>query len=188
MLSWHSIHEHTNARIVQCTSRLGDAVYIWWNPESNFSLSARPPLWLATKMPSWQLSPENLIDETWRKFAFATGRAGVFLQLASFAFPQMWFICQISKLNCFDTRYNLNSTDTSMWRVLFLYESKQLKSRLGVFGNVIIFNGLLNISIKTDFKMRLMKVNTKWLFTSKSIPYQAPKAYFLTMMGIYAFR
>ena len=81
--------------------------------------------WVATKEPSWQLSPENPIVETELKFAFATGRAGVFLQLASFAFPHIWFICQISKLNCFDTRHNLNSTDTSMWRVWFPYNSKQ---------------------------------------------------------------
>ena len=190
MLSWHSIHEHTNARIVQCISRLGDAAYIWWNPESNFSLSARPPLWVATKEPSWQLSPENPIVETELNFAFATGRAGVFLQLASFAFPHIWFICQISKLNCFDTCHNSNGTNISMWRVWFPYESKQSKSRLGFFGNIIVFNGLLNILTKTAFKMRL---DWKWTrneywHTSKDIPCQAPKAYFLTMMGIYAFR
>ena len=91
--------------------------------------------WVATKEPSWQLSPENPIVETELNFAFATGRAGVFLQFASFAFPHIWFICQISKLNCFDTRHNLNSTDTSMWRVWFPYNPKQSKSRLGFFWN-----------------------------------------------------
>ena len=143
---------------------------------------------VATKEPSWQLSPENPIVETELNFAFATGRAGVFLQLASFAFPHIWFICQISKLNCFDTRHNLNSTDTSMWRVWFPYNSKQSKSRWRFFGIVIVLNGLVNISTKTDLKMRLLKVNTKWVFIYEYIHYQAPKAYFLTMMGIYAFR
>ena len=104
--------------------------------------------WVATKEPSWQLSPENPIVETELNFAFATGRAGVFLQLASFAFPQMWFICQISKLNCFDTRHNLNGADTSMWRFFWKYHCFQWSTQY-------------SDKNQNQIKMRLLKVNTK---------------------------